>query len=274
MTAAEIQHALREGRRTYGTAVLTASPFWPPFLKQTGIAFVFIDTEHIPIDRNALSWMCRTYDALGMAPIVRIPNHDPHQACQVLDGGARGIIAPYIEHPDQLKPLIGATKLRPIKGRRLDELLAGTQTAEPALAAYLKERNGATLLIANIESQPALENLAAILKLPELDAVLIGPHDLSCSLGIPEDYAHPRFTQAVETILRSARAAGKAAGLHFVHGVERHIELARFGANFIIHSDCVHLITEKLTADLNSMKQALGDSPPRPENSTSSLPAV
>ena len=274
MNTQEIKEAFDAGHRVYGTAVLTASPFWPPYLSQTGIDFVFIDTEHVPLDRNSLSWMCRTYSALSLAPIVRIPNHDPNEACKALDGGAQGIIAPYIEHPDQLKPLVGATKYRPIKGERLDKILNHSSPVEPELEAYLDDRNQNTLLIANIESQPAIQNLDKILEIQELDAVLIGPHDLSCSLGIPEDYNHPRFDEAVEQIFRQARAAGKGAGLHFVHGVDRHVELAKLGANFIIHSDCIHLITEKLTEDLKQLRHAFGDSSRPTSNPTEKIPVI
>ena len=77
-----LQH-LRSGKRAYGTAILTASPLWPPLVAKTGLDFVFIDSEHIALDRQELSWMCRTYDALGLAPLVRIASPDPILACQV-----------------------------------------------------------------------------------------------------------------------------------------------------------------------------------------------
>jgi len=258
--AALLSQTLRAGQRAYGTAVLTASPFWPPYLQNTGLDFVFIDTEHVPLDRDNLSWMCRAYDSISLPPIVRIPDHDPHRACQTLDGGARGIVAPYIEHPDQLRPLIGATRHRPIKGQRLEAILRGDDSPEPKLKDYLHSRNHTNLLIANIESRPAMKNLDAILELDALDGVLIGPHDLSCSLGHPEDYDHPDFDQAVQTIIQTARAAGKCAGLHFVHGLERHLQLCRHGANLIIHSDCIHLISQTLRTDLQHLRQGLGDS--------------
>lgn len=257
MTATELQAALRKGERVYGTAILSDSPFWPPYIQQIGLDFVFIDTEHLPIERKSLSWMCRTYTALGIPPIVRIPSHNASEASQALDGGAQGIIVPYVEHIDQLQPVIGATKQRPIKGERLQQIQSGQIEFEPALESYLRSSNQSNLVVANIESTPGIQNLTAILSHPELDAVLIGPHDLSCSLGIPEDYGHPRFKEAVSQIFKQSRAAGKGAGMHFVHGLDQHIELAQQGENFIIHSDCIHLIKEKLTEDLTQLKRAL-----------------
>jgi 4-hydroxy-2-oxoheptanedioate aldolase len=100
MDGISLKQYLDQNNRAYGTAILTASPLWPPMVKKTGVDFVFIDSEHIALDRSQLSWMCRTYSALGMPPLVRIPSPDPFQACQVLDGGAVGLIAPYIESPE------------------------------------------------------------------------------------------------------------------------------------------------------------------------------
>ncbi len=272
MTAREIQTALRKGERVYGTAILSDSPFWPPYIQQIGLDFIFIDTEHVPVERKTLSWMCRTYSALGLPPIVRIPSHEPSHASQALDGGAQGIIVPYVEHISQLEPVIGATKQRPIKGERLRQRQLGETPFEADLEAYLQSNNQSNLMVANIESTPGIRNLGSILQHPDLDAVLIGPHDLSCSLGIPEQYEHPRFKEAVAQIFTQARHAGKGAGMHFVHGLDQHIELAQLGENFIIHSDCIHLIRDKLTEDLTEFKQVLDGKQHQPNNA--SLPII
>jgi len=89
------------------------------------------------------------------------------------------------------------------------------------------------LLIVNIESVPAMEALDEILAVPGLDAVLIGPHDLSCNLGLPERYEHPDFLNACETIFRKARAAGLGGGIHFWGGVEQQAHFLKLGANMI-----------------------------------------
>ena len=123
MTRKQLRTALRSGQRVYGTLIVSDSPRWPAQVAQIGLDFVFIDTEHISIDRKALSWMCQTYSALGLPPIVRIPAPDPYAATMALDAGAAGIIAPYIETVEQVRALRGATKLRPIKGARLEAVV-------------------------------------------------------------------------------------------------------------------------------------------------------
>ena len=260
MNGRAIRDALHTGRNVYSTAVTAPSPRWPELLLRAGVDFVFIDTEHTPLGREMLSWMCQAYAALGIPPVVRIPSPDPVEAAKVLDGGAGGIIGPYVESADQVRALAGAARWRPLKGRRLQEALRDPNTLEPELRTYLEARNDNTILIANIESVPAIKNLDEILAVPGLDAVLIGPHDLSCSLGIPEQYRHPRFHEAVATIFRKARAHNVGAGIHYWEDTAEEIAWARSGGNLIMHSSDIAFVGQQLKRDLAEIRSALGDS--------------
>lgn len=259
MTQKELRKALRAGERVYGTLIVSDSPRWPGAIASVGLDFVFIDTEHVALDRQPLSWMCQTYGALGLPALVRIPSPDPYAACMALDAGAAGIIAPYVETVDQVKSLTGAVKLRPIKGARLESVLNGRARFEPGLAAYQKNNYEDNILIINVESLPALNNLDALLAVEGLDGTLIGPHDLSSSLGIPESYDGAEFRAAVQTILRKTRSRGLAAGIHSWMGIAAETEWGQIGANFIIHSADIIAMREKLTADIKELKAALGD---------------
>lgn len=259
MNGKQIREALHQGRLVYSTLVVSPSPHWPATLVGSGIDFVFIDTEHIPIGRETLSWMCRAYAASGLPPVVRIPCPDPFEATKVLDGGAAGVIAPYVESPQQVRDLVGATRLRPLKGARLQAALENPQSMEPELHTYLESRNSNTLLIINIESVPGIENLDKILSVPGVDSVLIGPHDLSCSLGIPEQYDHPRFDQAVRQIFQTARRHQVGAGIHFWEGIDQEVQWSGAGGNLIMHSSDITLFQKQLVKDLQELRIRLDD---------------
>jgi len=259
MKGREICEALRNGRRVYGTRIVAPSSVWLPAVRNAGIDFVFVDTEHPPLDRVIVSWMCGLYREAGLPPIVRIPSPDPHEARKVLDGGAVGVIAPYVETAEEVRDLVGAVKLRPLKGKRLAAALKNPETLEPELEEYLDKRNADNVLIVNIESVPAMEKLDAILGVRGLDAVLIGPHDLSCSLGIPEQYDSPQFDRAVQKIIKKARAKGVGAGIHFSAGIDLEIQWAKAGGNLILHSSDVTLFGQTLKSDIAEMRHALGD---------------
>jgi 2-keto-3-deoxy-L-rhamnonate aldolase RhmA len=260
MTPIELSQALHAGRQVFGTLIVSPSPRWPEVVRGCGLDFVFIDTEHIALDRHQLSWMCQTYAALGLPAIVRIPSPDPYAATMVLDGGAAGIIAPYVESAAQVQALRGAVKLRPLKGEKLDELLQGG-AASPAMDAYMKAGAESRLLVVNIESTPAMAALDDILAVPGLDAVLIGPHDLSCSLGVPEQYEHPEFLAACGTIFKQARAAGVGAGIHFWGSVDAQKRFLAMGANMLIHSADISLFQKHLRLELEAIKQVSSSGP-------------
>jgi 4-hydroxy-2-oxoheptanedioate aldolase len=259
MNTANLRSALRTGRRVYGTLIVSESPRWPASVAQIGLDFVFIDTEHIALDRATLSWMCLLYAALGLPPIVRIPSPDPYAATMVLDAGAAGIVAPYVETVEQVKALHGAVKLRPIKGAKLEAVLNGRTAFEPELVDYQRTRTAENILVINIESRPAMDNLDALLAVDGVDAVLIGPHDLSCSLGVPERYDAPEFEAAVRSIVTKARARGVGAGIHSWMGVAREVAWAQAGMNFFIHSADIIAMKETLTREVGELRVALGD---------------
>jgi staphyloferrin B biosynthesis citrate synthase len=257
MTGPELNKKLRRGEALFGTLIVSPSPRWPQVVAGSGLDFVFIDTEHIAIDRHQLSWMCQTYAALGLPPIVRIPSPDPYEATKILDGGAMGLVAPYIESVEQVKALRGAVKLRPLKGAKLSGLLAGG-SCEPELEQYVERHCAANTLIVNIESVPGIAALDDILAVPGLDGVLIGPHDLSCSLGVPEQYGHPKFLEAVGIIFRKARAAGLGAGIHWWGTAEEQARFLEMGANLIIHSADLTLFQKHIRLELDAIKKAAG----------------
>jgi 2-keto-3-deoxy-L-rhamnonate aldolase RhmA len=261
MNGKEMRKKLHNGERVYGTLVAADSPRWAQTISSLGLDFVFIDNEHLPLDRKQTAWMSQVYAALGLAPLVRIPSPDPFLACMALDGGAQGIIAPYVESPEQVRALVGAVRYRPLKGRRLQELLSGDYKPDPELLAYLDKYNRDNLLVINIESVPAMEDLEAILSVEGLDGVLIGPHDLSISLGIAEQYHHARFLEAVETIITRARAHSLGAGLHAtaVDALQQELVYSRMGANLFVHQGDLISLRYGLRREIEALQQALGD---------------
>lgn len=262
MNGNEVCTAMKNGRRVYGTLIVSTSPKWPLQVGSLGLDFVFIDLEHVAINRTTLSWMCRTYSAMNLAPIVRITRPDPYEATTVLDAGAEGIIAPYVETAEQVQALRGAVKLRPIKGGKLAGILNDPpKPGETGLASYMDERNKAALIV-NIESIPGMDTLDEILAVPQLDGVLIGPHDLSCSLGIPEAYDHPEFDRAVREIIRKARAKHIGAGIHYTMGdIEQEIRwIQEEGANLIVHRADFIVFANQMRAQISHIRNALGDS--------------
>lgn len=259
MKGHELAEALRAGRRVYGTCVVSPAPQWPTMIAGAGLDFVFIDTEHVVLDRTELAWMCQAYKGHGLAPIIRIPAPDPYRACQMIDGGAAGVVAPYLESVDQVQELRGAVKLRPLKGQRLQGALKGREDLGDELGSYLDNYNRENVCVVNIESVPALEALDDIVAVPGVDALLVGPHDLSINLGIPEQYDDPRFEEAIQTIIKKGRAANIGVGMHYSDGLEKTLSWAKSGLNMIVHSSDLAIVREHLKLDIDRFRKELGD---------------
>ena len=258
MDAQELRSALHDGKRVFGTAIISESPLWPRAIATAGLDFVFIDTEHIALNVSQVASMCQSYRGIGLPPIVRIPSPDATAAAKMLDIGAAGVIAPYVETVEQATQLVGAVRFRPLKGERLQQRLAG-EKLEPELESYLQQRNTANVLLLNIESKPAMAALDEILGVDGVDSVLIGPHDLSCSLGIPEQYDHPDFLDACASIFKTARRHGVGAGIHFTGEVVEQLRLLELGANLLIHCADVTLMAKHLRQDISAIREAVGE---------------
>jgi len=246
--------------KVYGTLITSPSPHMPAVVKMLGLDFVFIDTEHISLNRETVSHMCQEYRALNITPVVRIHTCDPTLATCVIDGGAIGVVAPYMETVESVQQLRGAVKYRPLKGGILQNFLHGKSKLEPAVEEFLKEQNKEKLLIVNIESRPAMENLDQILSVPDLDCILIGPHDLSINLGVPCQWKHPIFDNAVRDIIAKTRARNIGVGIHHSFGIDEEIEWVKAGANFVLHSSDIVAFRDQMNFDFQKIKTSVSPS--------------
>ena len=259
MNSNNLKKALHSGKIVFGTLIVSPSPRWINTVAGLDLDFIFIDTEHIGIDDQELGWMCHAYRGINLVPIVRITRPDPFEACKALDLGAGGIVAPYVETVEEVKKLRGAVKLRPLKGKKLTNVLFGEKKISPKLQQYLRNYNADNILIINIESKPAVNALDDLLRVPDLDGLLIGPHDLSVNLDIPEEYNNPLFDTTVKEIIKKGRAKKIGVGIHYFASIEQEIEWAKFGLNMIIHQSDLTLFSAALRKDLNILREGLGE---------------
>lgn len=260
MTGKELRQRIREGKRVYGSLIVSDSARWLEVIGSTTMDYVFIDTEHISIDRKILSWMCQAYRQLGFPVVVRISSPDPYEATKALDAGACGIISPYTETVEEVEGLIAAVKTRPLKGAKVRDFVLGKAKPESPLKEYLVGHNSEHALLVNIESPKGVENLGEMLSYDGLDGIVIGPDDLSCSHNMPEAYDDPRFVELVTSIIGKARGAGKGAGIHMTwQGNQQEIQWAKEGANIIIHKADIIIFAEHVRKELVGMRDALGD---------------
>lgn len=254
MTGDEMRQALGKGERVYGTMLAVArNPRWARALAHVGLDYVIIDTEHSAFSRGEVADMIAAYDQVGVAPLVRVPIPDAHYVTMAMDAGAHGVLVPYCETVEQVKTAVGAAKWRPLKGALLDRAIETGEFPSEELKQYLTRRNLKSFVIIGIESVPAVENLAAMLDVAGVDAVFVGPHDLSCSLGIPEQYDHADFEAALEQIVQTCAAPEVAMTVHF-SDLELSRKWAQRGVSLILHSSDVGSLCGAFRRDFAALK--------------------
>ena len=192
-----------QGKPAFGTwATVVRHPRFMKLLAVTGLDFVIVEMEHSDFSMSEVGTMCLMAREAGIVPVVRPVGRDPHDYTRPLDAGAMGLLLPDVRTAAELERILTATKFYP-RGERILNM-RGPHTDYVRLGEPLKDiehMNAHTLTIAMMEAQEGLDNLDAICQVQGLDAVMVGPDDLSQNLGVPGDLQHPKMQEAVEHVI-------------------------------------------------------------------------
>ena len=236
MNGEELKKIVHGGGIVYGTMLsMSQNPRWTTPMSNFGLDYVVIDTEHSPRGRDDIADFLAAFTFSGVVPIVRIPIPSSHYVTMALDAGAHGILAPYCETVDEVKEVVGAAKWRPLKGELVQRVVESGEFPSEASKSYLENRNRNSICIIGIESTPAIDNLENILKVDGIDAIFVGPNDLSISLGIPDQYDSPIYDAALERVIAACQAANTPMLFHH-QTVELTTKWLRKGVRFVLYS--------------------------------------
>ena len=236
MNGEQLRKKTSGGGIAYGTMLsMGRNPRWSQAISSFGLDYVIIDTEHAPRSRAEVADFLAAFTYSGVVPIVRIPIPASHYVTMYLDAGAQGVLAPYCETVDQVKEVVAAARWRPLKGALAEKAVETGELPSEATRAYLENRNKNNVCIIGIESVPAIENLENMLKVEGIDAIFVGPNDLTITLGIPDQYDHPDYEAALREIIAKSEAAGKPVLIHH-QTVELTQKWLREGARFVLYS--------------------------------------
>jgi 2-dehydro-3-deoxyglucarate aldolase len=209
-----LKKRLAAGRTALGSWITLAHPGLAEIMARSGFDWLAVDMEHSVITIREAEELIRVIGLCGAAPLVRLSWNDHVQIKRVMDAGAHGVIAPMINTPAEAAALVAAVHYPPRGTRGVG--LARAQGYGAGFADYKNWLAENALVIVQVEHIRAVENLAAILDTPGVDGFLVGPYDLSGSLGRPGDFEHPDFLAAMARIREAAAARGALAGIHVI----------------------------------------------------------
>ncbi len=201
---------LMEGGTVLGMAMQTADTAVAEILAHAGYDFVWIDMEHTTLSLADVERLAVVLENRGCVPLVRVRRNEANTIGQALDMGARIVNVPHVDTPEEAEAAVRAAKYYPL-GRRgyatfTRSSLQGTERLD---MDTMKQRNGETMLMVQIESEEAVRNADLIASTQGVDALFVGYADLSQDMGIPVDPEHPKLSAAIERVGQAVKDAGK-----------------------------------------------------------------
>ena len=209
----DVRTKMGQGKCTIGSWMQIPHGSVAEIMGNAGYDWVAVDLEHGSISVAQLPDMFRALELGETLPLVRLAQGDAKECKQVLDAGAGGVIVPMVETAEQLIAVRNACRWPPAGTRGVG--FSRANLFGKNFETYREEAQ-APLLVAMIEHSRAADNLEEILAVDGLDAILIGPYDLSASMGATAQFDEPKFISAMERIRTLCRDANIACGVHIV----------------------------------------------------------
>jgi 4-hydroxy-2-oxoheptanedioate aldolase len=212
MTTKTFRHRVLDQEILSGTFLGIGSSVTAEIAALSGFDWLLIDTEHGIGEHELLVPQLQAIAHTGVEPIVRIAFNDLVRIKRVLDLGARGIMVPWVKNAEEAREAVSALRYPPAGIRGAARITRATGYGNQ-FGDYFESANSELVTVIQIECREAIEAVEEIAAIDGVDVLFIGPLDLSISLGIPQQFDHPDFHEAVDRVLAASRNAGKSAGI-------------------------------------------------------------
>lgn len=209
-----LKQRLKINQLTIGSWLTLGNSAIGEIMARAGFDWLTIDLEHSAITIHEAEELIRVISLCGVPALVRLTSNDANQIKRVMDAGAHGVIVPMVNSREDAKKAVQSLYYPPIGRRGVG--LARAQGYGTSFSAYQKWLEDEAIIIVMIEHIDAVNNLEDILTVPGIDGFIIGPYDLSTSMGIPGNFEDPGMIEAIEKIRTTSSALGKTGGLHVV----------------------------------------------------------
>jgi 2-keto-3-deoxy-L-rhamnonate aldolase RhmA len=206
---------LRDGKAVVGTMLTeNATPETARMMGAAGFDFIFIDTEHGPFTFETVANVVRAAKSVGLTCLVRVTDPEYHLIARTLDAGAQGLMIPRVETRESVEKIISAAKYPPMGERGYGPRTIITDFEQMSVRDLTSEQNEDTLIVLQIEKKSAIERIEDLVAVKGVDVALIGPNDLSISLGVPGEFENPAMIDAIQKVATACEKHGIASGTH------------------------------------------------------------
>jgi 2-keto-3-deoxy-L-rhamnonate aldolase RhmA len=226
---------LRRQEVTIGSWVTLGHTSIAEIMAKAGFEWLVVDMEHSVITLDIAQQLIQVIEGCGVVPLVRVGENNPNIIKRVMDAGAHGVIVPMINTKEQAAAAVKAVKYPPLGTRGVG--LARAQGYGDKFNEYAATVNAESIVIAQVEHIDAVNNLESILSVEGIDGCIIGPYDLSGSLGVPGNFEHPDVLTALKKVEQTCQKRRVALGMHVIQPDYRQVmEKVAKGYSFIAFS--------------------------------------
>ncbi|MEI6468386.1 MAG: aldolase/citrate lyase family protein [Betaproteobacteria bacterium] len=202
--------------------------------KTCGFDWLFIDMEHGTIDLDTAASIANAALPLGITPLLRVPGKEHHHSSRMLDNGIQGIVIPHVESAEEAAAAVSYCRYPPYGTRSISGAQPQFGFETVPLSEMVSDSDSQTMVIVMIESPEAVEKVDEILKVPGIDAVMVGTSDLTLEMGIPGQLEHPKIKSSIKKIIASCHKNKIHPGIGGVHELNLVKEYIDMGMRFIL----------------------------------------
>ncbi len=247
---------LEAGETIYGTMSQDSrSPSISLIMEQAGCDFMFFDMEHGPNDIGVVTDMVKVARGTKVVPLVRVPDDLYHLMARVLDAGAMGIMVPRVETREQVERIIENTHYPPMGVRGCSVPKGHNDFIPQNVWEFTEQANREPMIILQIEREKAIENIDELLSVDGVDACVLGPVDLSLSMGMRDKDVLTALEPTIQIVLDSAKKHDVPCGIH-VGNLDWLIEWDKRGMQIICYSNDIVFLRSGATIGISKLREA------------------
>lgn len=253
----KVRSLLETGHAAYGCLIHEfRNPSIMQILAHAGYDFVFIDMEHGAYDFDDATILIQAARAAGLTALARATHNFYPLISRLLDAGAEGIMLPRIETRQDVEYAVQCMRYPPLGKRGLAVARGHNDYQHGDPYEFMAQANRENLVIIQIETRPAMDNLDDLLSVPGVDVALIGPLDLSVALGLPMDFAHAQFRSAIQTVLQACRNHGVHSAMH-VDNVRALVDFYQHGLRMLSSGNDLDFLIKASTDTVNALRMGV-----------------
>lgn len=251
-----LKQKLQNRELTIGSWITLGHPSIAEIMAKAGYDWLTVDMEHSAITMHQAQQLIQVIELCGCVPLVRVGDNDPNLIKRVMDAGAHGVIVPMVNTRKDAEQAVASVKYPPHGFRGVG--LARAQGYGSSFEEYKQWNDDESIVIVQIEHIKAVENLEEILAVDGVDGFIIGPYDLSGSLGVPGEFDHPDVVAALEKVKEISTRFNALSGFHVIPPtVEDLEEKVAEGYLFVAHSLDILFLGEGCRNSIEKIKRML-----------------